>query len=81
MSEWISVKDRLPSNDGYYLVFAPGYWGNNHLIDDLAISKYNKNYKVHWGIERGGSRGCVGCITHWMPLPEPPEKRQRRGVK
>lgn len=73
MSEWISVKDRMPEDDGYYMVYAKGYWGNNRLIGDLAISKFDKNYETPWGIERGKARGWKGIITHWMPLPEPPE--------
>lgn len=80
MSEWISVKDRLPEKDGWYLVFAPGYWGNSQIygLDGLAYSNFKQNYKVHWGIERGSGRGYPGIVTHWMPLPEPPmEKRQK----
>ena len=72
---WISVKDKLPEEDGWYLVFAPGYWGNSRIygLDGMAYSNFKQNYKKHWGIERGTSRGWVGIITHWMPLPEPPE--------
>ena len=73
---WISIKDRLPENDGWYLVFAPGYWGNSRIygLDGMAYSNFKHNYKEHWGIERGTSRGWAGIITHWMPLPEPPEE-------
>lgn len=76
MSDWISVKDKLPEEDGYYMVYSKGYWGNNRLIGDLAISNFNKNYKTPWGIERGRSRGWAGIITHWMPLPEPPKQEE-----
>ena len=72
--EWISVKDRLPDKDGWYLVYAPGYWGNSRIygLDGMAYSNFKRNYKDHWGIERGAGRGWPGIITHWMPLPKAP---------
>lgn len=79
MSEWISVKERLPGKDGWYLVYAPGYWGNSKIygLDGLAYSNFKHNYKDHWGIERGTGRGWPGIVTHWMPLPEPPKENQQ----
>ena len=83
MSEWISVKERLPGKDGWYLVYAPGYWGNSKIygLDGLAYSNFKHNYKDHWGIERGTGRGWPGIVTHWMPLPEPPKENQQHRVK
>lgn len=79
--DWISVKDRLPDEDGWYLVFAPGYWGNSRIygLDGMAYSNFKHNYKEHWGIERGNSRGWSGIVTHWMPLPAPPDRRPPEG--
>lgn len=76
MSEWISVKERLPEKDGWYLVYAPRYWGNSKIygLDGLAYSNFKHNYKDHWGIERGTGRGWPGIVTHWMPLPDPPKE-------
>lgn len=75
-NEWVSVEEKLPENDGWYLVYAPGYWGNSKIygLDGLAYSNFKHNYKVHWGIERGTGRGWPGIVTHWMYLPEPPKK-------
>ena len=75
-TEWVSVEERLPENDGWYLVYAPGYWGNSQIygLDGLAYSNFKHNYKVHWGIERGTGRGWPGIVTHWMELPAPPGK-------
>lgn len=76
MSEWISVEERLPEKDGWYLVYAPGYWGNSKIygLDGFAYSNFKYNYKVHWGIERGVGKGWPGIVTHWMPLPELPKE-------
>lgn len=85
MSEWISVKERLPEKDGWYLVYAPRYWGNSKIygLDGLAYSNFKHNYKDHWGIERGTGRGWPGIVTHWMPLPDPPKEEFEtdRGVR
>lgn len=78
MAEWISVKDRLPDKDGQYLVFteqgdcynAPfdtnvgdggefGIWFNRYHPDTLGF------LDSQWQEYEG--------ITHWMPLPEPPD--------
>lgn len=75
-NKWISVDDRLPDKDGWYFVFAPGYWGNNCIygLDGLAVSNFKRNYTTPWGIERLSGRGYPGIITHWMPMLEPPVK-------
>lgn len=78
MAEWISVKDRLPEKDGEYLVFTEqrdcfnalfeseigdggefGVWLNSYHPDTLGF------LDSEWQEYEG--------ITHWMPLPEPPE--------
>lgn len=80
-NEWVRVEERLPQKDGWYLVYAPGYWGNSKIygLDGLAYSNFKHNYKVHWGIERGTGRGWPGIVTHWMPLPAPPDRRPPEG--
>ena len=75
MSEWISVKDKLPDtgisvivrqyedkiNNGTYVA-----WIEKLGIKDKPIWQYS------W---------CCGCyvpreVTHWMPLPEPPKENE-----
>ncbi len=71
MSEWISIKDRLPklrqtilSTDGE-VVAVTAYLYNDHT--DSFFWKYF-------------SSGCGCCdtdmqdVTHWMELPKPPKK-------
>ena len=80
-NEWVAVEERLPEKDGWYLVYAPGYWGNSKIygLDGLAYSNFKHNYKVHWGIERGTGRGWPGIVTHWTNLPAPPCRRPPEG--
>ena len=58
MSEWPSVKDRLPDEKTRVLVFVPH---SNRKID---IDGMVGRIWVRWN----------GRVTHWMPLPEPPEE-------
>jgi hypothetical protein len=83
MSEWISVKDRLPKpNSGRYLSWCGekfceivGYGDYEWEEDGDDMNGYG------WFFERendGFYDNMVfdysGKVTHWMPLPEPPQK-------
>lgn len=63
MSEWISVDERLPPEEGHYLVFVKttGYQGYCNHVDIAA----------HQGGEWSNDFGWL--VTHWQPLPEPPQ--------
>lgn len=75
---WISVEDKLPDEKGEYLTYdqwgygaviktaywTPKYDGFDEYLSGRAIwHNYDSEY------------GCYELtgITHWMPLPEPPE--------
>lgn len=61
---WIPVEQRLPSRDQVVLAYTPGdtYCGR-HVYEALFVSMNE------WCTDRGDEE----CVTHWMPLPEPPE--------
>ena len=61
MSEWISVKDRLPA---IYL---------NVLIYD-TIDNYISNSLLNENNQWIGCKSNIDDITHWMPLPEAPKE-------
>ena len=65
--EWISVDDKLPEKSGEYLTW---HNGSFHLIE------YNAD--LHgWNISHHADRSTeIKSVTHWTPLPEPPEKRE-----
>lgn len=64
MAEWISVKDRLPRNSNTVLCVTK----NGRPF----VSKYNYAWS-RWAVS-----GSVK-VTHWMPLPEPPEEGDKDG--
>lgn len=77
--EWISVKDRLPPDDEDVLVY--------HLDDKHITVGYFNSDNVKSYIESDGNTFYIdngweteipwapkGSVTHWMPLPKPPEK-------
>ena len=65
--KWISVNKRLPEESGDYLVFVEG------LIENMMYSKRHSAWNAtdlncHKNYE-------ITTVTHWMPLPEPPEMK------
>lgn len=66
--EWISVEDRLPEEDLEILMFADvGEAIVGKLTDQGWISG---NQFVSWDYIWNHD---IKEITHWMPLPEPPQ--------
>ena len=79
--KWIPVSERLPEEDGKYLVFEQSSGRTNTSIlrfakDARKVDRYDfkgrwKNawyqYDSEWG------HYTVGSVTHWMPLPQPPK--------
>ena len=63
-SKWISVTERLPEENGTYIVSAfDGHDGRT------SFAKWQNRFKT-WNLT--GARS-YWKVTHWMPLPEPPE--------
>jgi hypothetical protein len=65
---WISVKDRLPELWDDYLAFGYGPTIPASCFVAVYDPKSNKWYDMHTDWD------WSDVITHWMPLPEPPEK-------
>lgn len=62
---WIPVSERLPERDGFYLV----------LENVNQVAGYYHWCKV-FGWNTDGGRTNIQSVTHWMPLPEPPEVKE-----
>ena len=64
MSRWIPVSERLPETGDRYLTIL-----NNGQIHILTWSESYSIFGHNWS----DSYTAVTNVTHWMPLPEPPE--------
>jgi hypothetical protein len=58
--EWISVDERLPEIEGVYLAYT-----TRRTIEVAHFYPYYVNGKAQFDY----------WISHWMPLPEPPETK------
>lgn len=67
LPRWIPVEERLPEDRGDVLVAA--YWHERWGVYMGWCAPERAAWSVHIGI---GDRNDV-AVTHWMPLPEPPE--------
>jgi hypothetical protein len=67
MSEWISVKDRLPVTFDEVLVHS------DNCFTSIAWRETEKRKNGIVGWHWNSYFKSLGHVTHWMPLPEPPE--------
>lgn len=72
MSEWISIKDRLPLKAGVYITYTPKS-GTVRTKRFLAINIYSKIEDEHRLRFFNGGGVEDKNVSHWMPLPEPPK--------
>lgn len=56
--EWVSVEDRLPEPGAFLVV------GSNQNGIQVVISEYNSKYGFI----------SIANVTHWQPLPSPPNQ-------
>ncbi len=64
MTEWISVEERLPEREILAIDDR-----ENYLVGMI----YRSNDDKRWVCEAAGV--LIYPVTHWMPLPEPPEEK------
>lgn len=69
---WISVDDRLPNSNGFYIVWRPHFYPDFGMP---AICYFDGTDTWHdsYGVDYSRTL-CSNAITHWMPLPEPPKE-------
>ena len=68
--EWVSVKDRLPDEAGYFLVFANDIINSwQQVLEFYICPEYQSR---EWHFLNGNDFPCI--VTHWVPLPKPPKQ-------
>ena len=70
VQEWISVKDRLPEDRGYYLV---AYRDKYNESISVAYDAYVKCSFGEWWEGEFTHDISERMVTHWMPLPQLPK--------
>lgn len=70
VQQWIPVTERLPEEEGWYLV----YTTPNREHKSINKARFCKgyawgNFEPYWC----GAGGNWANVTHWMQLPEPPK--------
>lgn len=61
--KWINVADRLPQDGKRVLVAIDNLCSRKSIYTDIDTDRMLDGKWVRWD----------NCITHWMPLPEPPK--------
>ena len=69
--KWISVEERLPEGEVIALCNDPGAYCYGEYIVGY-VSPYNELEGV--GFRAENDYELLDGVTHWMPLPEPPEE-------
>jgi len=62
--EWIPVKERMPDDPSWVLVYADGA---------INCMGFHKGQWRDWTMPQAGNI-VIGSITHWMPLPDGPSE-------
>ena len=79
MSEWISVKDKLPEVIGEEMLVV----GSSGLGPEPYITLVEYLGNGHWGTTRDDELNGFNSrtITHWMPLPLPPPEAHAHAAR
>lgn len=75
--QWISVKDRLPAINewviGYYSMW---YESDKQWLGPVRRYEHPRRKATQWFIADANNEGDneeAKSVSHWMPLPKPPE--------
>ena len=76
MNKWISVKDQLPEEDTPVIVtYIGGVSGKPH--SDVLGAVRDGVWYWYDGFPIEVSKEITVEVTHWMPLPEPPNEEKQ----
>ena len=73
--EWINVKDRLPSKENQHIVCLINEKPLLCCVHDATVCLTKDQVSFYWPTKKWMKDVYYGEVTHWMPLPEPPEDK------
>jgi len=81
MSDWIKVEDMLPGKSDHIktnnvLLWCPSHPKEPYIIG-YGVMGDGVNYPyeiIEWKSLRGSCKTIFADVTHWQPLPLPPNK-------
>lgn len=80
-TRWIPCRERMPEYDGQYLAFSASTGATNirrfSIRKDAVSGSCGEKKNVWWEYDDEWGVLQVMGITHWMPLPKPPEEGER----
>lgn len=80
MSEWISIKNKLPDKNGEVLVSdGKEVWIKQFIATPDSFCAFTKPSFCYW--DNSGDGYYIKTrqvITHWMPLPPPPTEKEKQ---
>lgn len=74
-TEWIDVKQRLPEIGFHVIIYGIMRTQTVGYLRDRVFKGIPTGEK-YWHVAHNNEKGCnwpLGGVTHWMPLPKPPE--------
>lgn len=65
---WIPCSERLPEEDGHYIVYAPSYSGGSSSGKEIHNGVMFSRFKSgKWSVEVGYHKR-PNCVKAWMPI-------------
>ena len=79
-NEWVNVEERLPEGNGEYIVTAcdEGCPAGEGIWYDTVVV-FAEYYDGCWTWNDGTEYDLTDIVTHWMPLPAPPNRHPPEG--
>jgi hypothetical protein len=81
MSEWISIDDRLPAKHEVVALLHNDRWMNSPAHEPKGLNWHGvgslddaHSFRPYWDIIGVAEAQCIDAVTHWMPLPTPPNE-------
>jgi hypothetical protein len=74
-NQWVSVEERLPEEDGRYLVVLRKRKDGEETVETRIMRFLDSAWKYPHFVPEWLNNEIIQVVTHWMPLPEPPAQK------